>query len=119
MTRRPLPPCLRCQRTVLWAKTERGKWIALDPKPDPKGNQAAWEDSDGTWKTRQLSAKSDPPWGWEKVYMPHVPTTTCKPQEAAVVPIKPLPANVTPITAARSARDGRRTPAGRRDNPRK
>jgi hypothetical protein len=93
----------------MWAKTERGKWIALDPAPDPKGNQAAWEDSDGTWKTRQLSAASDPPWGWERVYMPHVATTTCKPQAAA--PVKAgLPPNVTPITAARSLRDGRRTP---------
>ncbi len=105
MNRRPLPPCLRCQAAVLWAKTERGKWLPLDPEPDPKGNQAAWQDSDGTWKTRQLSPKSDPPWGWESVYMPHVPSTTCKPQPA-VVPARP--ANVTPITAARSIRGGTR-----------
>ena len=96
-------PCRRCQKPVLPARTERGKWIALDPKPDPKGNQAAWEDSDGTWKTRQLSPASDPPWGFEKVHMPHV--ATCKPQEA-VVPARPLPPNVTPIGAARSRRDG-------------
>jgi hypothetical protein len=105
VNRRPLPPCLRCQKTVLWAKTERGKWMALDPEPDPKGNQAAWKDSDGTWKTRQIG-KDNPPWGFEKVHMPHV--ATCKP-EAAVVPIKPtLPKNVIPIGAARSRRDGPR-----------
>jgi hypothetical protein len=99
------PPCLRCRRTVLWAKTERGKWLPLDPEPDPKGNQAAWQDSDGTRKTRQLSPKSDPPWGWERVYMPHLLTTTCKPQ-AAAVPARPLPANIVPITAAPSRRGG-------------
>lgn len=111
MTGRRPPPCGKCQRQVLWAKTERGKWIPLDPAPDPKGNQAAWQDSDGTWKTRQVGPASDPPWDWEKPFMPHA--ATCKP-EAAVVPARPRPANVTPITAARSLRGGRRTPAGRR-----
>jgi hypothetical protein len=93
-------PCRRCQKPVLPARTERGKWIALDPKPDPKGNQAAWQDSDGTWKTRQLSPGSDPPWNWERVHMPHV--ATCKPE--AVVPLKPaLPPNVTPVPHLRGA----------------
>jgi hypothetical protein len=39
--------------------------------------------------------------------MPHVPGTTCKPEEAAVVPLRPLPQNVTPISAARSLRSGK------------
>jgi hypothetical protein len=98
-----LVACRRCLKPVLPARTERGRRIALDPGPDPKGNQAAWEDSDGTWKTRQLSAGSDPPWNWERVYMPHV--ATCKPQ-AAPAPRSPLPKNVIPITAAPSRRDG-------------
>jgi hypothetical protein len=98
--------CRTCQRPVIGARTEaRNRWIALDPDPDAKGNQAAFQDSDGTWKTRQL-AKDDKPWDWETVFMPHV--ATCKPQEAAVVPIKPLPQNVTPITDARSLRSGKR-----------
>ena len=99
-------PCRRCRKPVVWARTERNKWIALDPDPDPNGNQAAWQDSDGIWKTRQISPNAGPndqPWTWEKPYMPHVPTTTCKPEEAAVVPIKPPP-NVIPISAARSIR---------------
>lgn len=96
-------PCRRCRKPVVWARTERNKWIALDPKPDPNGNQAAWQDSDGIWKTRQISPNAganDKPWDFEKPYMPHV--ATCKP-EAAVVPIKPPP-NVIPISAARSIR---------------
>jgi hypothetical protein len=104
-------PCRRCQRPVLWARTGRGKWLPLDPKPDPKGNQAAWQDSDGTWKTRQIGPNAGPddkPYDFERLYMPHVAGTTCKPQEAAVVPIKPLPQNVTPISAARSLRGGKR-----------
>ena len=92
----------------MWARTERNRWIALDPDPDPKGNQAAWQDSDGIWKTRQIGPKTGPddkPWDFEKPHMPHV--ATCRPQEAEVAPIKALPQNVTPISAARSLRDGK------------
>ena len=99
------------------ARTERGRLIALDPDPDPGGNQAAFKDSDGIWKTRQFGPASEPPWGFETVYMPHV--ATCSPTAAPVIPVASLPKNVTPITAARSVRSGKRTPAGRRDNPRK
>jgi hypothetical protein len=107
MTGQQAAACRKCLRPVLWARTERSRWIALDPKPDPKGNQAAWQDADGTWRTRQVgTASAPPPWDWERVYMPHV--ASCKPGEAAVTPLKPLPANVTPITAARSLRDGGR-----------
>lgn len=99
-------PCRRCRKPVLWARTERNRWIALDPDPDPKGNQAAWQDSDGIWKTRQISPNAGPndkPWTFEKPYMPHV--AACKPEPAAV-PAKPPP-NVIPISAARSLRSGK------------
>ncbi len=100
-------PCRRCRKPIVWARTERNKWIALDPDPDPKGNQAAWQDSDGIWKTRQIGPNTGPddkPWDFEKPYMPHV--ASCNPQEAEAVPIKALPQNVVPISAARSRREG-------------
>jgi hypothetical protein len=106
-------PCRRCLKPVQWARTERGKWLPLDPEPDPKGNQAAWQDADGVWKTRQVgpgAGPNDKPWDFERIYMPHVSTTTCKPEEAVVAPIKPLPENVVPISAARSIRGGKREP---------
>jgi hypothetical protein len=107
VTGQPLLKCGRCRQPVLPARTERGRRIALDPQPDPKGNQAAFQDSDGTWKTRQFGQPgSDPPWGWETVYTPHV--ATCSPAPAPVVPADALPKNVTPITAARSVRSGTR-----------
>ena len=93
---------------MIAARTEaRNRWIALDPEPDAAGNQAAWQDGDGTWRTRQLG-KEDKPWDFEKRFMPHV--ATCKPEEAAVAPIKPRPQNVVLISDARSIRDGKRTP---------
>jgi hypothetical protein len=95
---------------VIAARTEaRNRWIALDPEPDEGGNQAAWQDGDGTWRTRQLG-REDAPWDFEKRFMPHLPATTCKPLEAAVVPLNPPPPNVIPISAARSIRSGKRTP---------
>jgi hypothetical protein len=106
VTGQRLLPCRRCRQPVLPARTERGRRIALDPEPDPGGNQAAFQDSDGTWKTRQFGPGSDPPWDWETVYMPHV--ATCSPTAAPVVPVASLPKNVTPITAARSVRSGTR-----------
>jgi hypothetical protein len=106
---RSLGLCRTCLRPVLLVRTERNKPFLLDPKPDPKGNQAAWCDSDGTWKTRQLSPSSDPLWDFEKVYMPHV--ATCpgrKPHEAP-----PLPPNVIPITQAASRRGTPKLPPRR------
>lgn len=98
--------CRACLELVIWARTEpRNRWFALDPKPDPKGNQAAWQDSDGLWRTRQLTEGGEPLWGFETVHMPHV--ATCEKQRPKPEP-PPLPPNVTPISAARSIRDGRR-----------
>lgn len=110
MIRQPPRNCRRCQKPIVWARTEHGKWLALDPKPNPDGNQAAWQDSDQTWRTRQIGPNAGPddkPYDFEKRYMPHLPGTTCKPEEAAVVPLRPLPQNVTPISAARSLRSGK------------
>jgi len=98
--------CRACLEPVIWARTEpRNRRFPLDPKPDPKGNQAAWRDSDGTWRTRQL-AEGDESWDWETVHVPHV--ATCEKHEPKRPPA-PLPQNVTPISAARSLRSGKRT----------
>lgn len=101
--------CRTCLELVIWARTERNRWLALNPKPDPAGNQATWRDSDGTWKTRQLSEAAEPLWGFEKVFMPHV--ATC---EKRVKPVQPqLPPNVIPISRAASRRHGPRAKGSR------
>ena len=99
-----------CGQKLLWARTERSRWIPLNGKPDPKGNQAAWQDSDGIWKTRQLTEKSDPKWGWETLYMPHAATCPGRRPAAPKPDAGPLPANVVPFSALRDklrARQGR------------
>lgn len=99
--------CRACLKPVIWARTEpRNRWFPLDPKPDPKGNQAAWQDSDGLWRTRQVTEGGEPPWGFETLYMPHVAACEKRKPEPAVPPR--LPPNVTPISAARSLQGGKR-----------
>lgn len=100
MTPMTARPCA-CGQKLLWARTERGKWIPLNPKPDPEGNQAAWQDSDGTWKTRQVGPASDPPWDYERVFMPHF--ATCERRKTAGgagAPSTPAPpaSNVIPAS---------------------
>ncbi len=87
-----------CGKPLLWARTERNRWIPLDPDPNPDGNQAAWQDSDGTWKTRQIGKNSDPPWGFERMFMPHVASCVRvkERQEAAKQATQPAPENVVP-----------------------
>lgn len=95
--------CGTCGRPLLWARTVNNKPIPLDQAPDPEGNQAVYRDGTGGWRTRQLR-QGEEPFGYERRYMPHA--ATCGSPEAVVVPIRPLPANVIPISAARSRRDG-------------
>lgn len=96
--------CRACLKPVLWARTElRNRWFALDPAPNPKGNQAAWQDSDGLWRTRQLGEGREPLWGFETVYMPHV--ATCEKQRPKPAPAA-LPPNVIPIGRAPSRERG-------------
>ena len=98
--------CRRCLKPVIWARTEaHSRPLPLDPEPDEAGNQAVFRDKGEVWRTRQLSG-DDRPYSFETRYMPHLPGTTCKPPEAVVTPLRPPPANVIPITAARSVRDG-------------
>lgn len=88
--------CPDCQQPLRWAVTAaNSKRIALDPEPDPEGNQAAYPDEVGTLRTRQLR-KDEKPLGYERRYMPHVASCPAK------RPPAPLPANVIPINRNRT-----------------
>jgi hypothetical protein len=91
------PWCALCRQHVTWALTVNRKWLALDPDPDPEGNQAAYRDHTQRWLTRQLKTGEEPH-GWERRYMPHV--ATCPARKPPPV----LPQNVTPISSAPSWR---------------
>lgn len=99
--------CRACLKPVTWATTEAGKRLALNPRPDPAGNQAAYRDGTGRWLTRQLG-KDARPFGWERRYMPHVATCTGEARTATVSPLPQLPANVIPISRARRLLSARR-----------
>lgn len=93
--------CDDCQQRVRWAVTAaNSKWIALDPEPHPDGNQAAYKDDAGTYRTRQLGKNANPV-GFERRYMIH--RATCP----ALQPPPALPDNDTPITRAPSWRGTR------------
>lgn len=66
--------CGDCLQPIRWAVTAANtRRIALDPDPDPDGNQAAYPDEAGTLRTRQLR-KGEDPLGFERRYMPHIAT---------------------------------------------
>lgn len=74
--------CRACGRAVIWAVTEHGRWIALDPAPNDAGNQEATRrDHLGRVLTRQLRA-GELPEPFERMRMPHA--ATC-----AAVPTRP------------------------------
>jgi hypothetical protein len=83
---------------VLKALTVNRRWLALDPDPDPDGNQAAYRDGTGRWITRQLR-KDQEPYRYERRMMPHV--ATCSAPRPRPAPSPKLPDNVIPITRAR------------------
>jgi hypothetical protein len=110
--------CYDCRAPVTWAVTEAGKRMPLDPQPNADGNQAAYKDGTGGWRTRQLKAGEEP-YRHEKRYMPHFATcakrekpTTPAPGPAATV----LPENVIPISHGRELRRSKplKPPAQRR-----
>jgi hypothetical protein len=110
--------CSACRKPVLWALTVNNKRIPLDPRPDPDGNQAAYRDGTGGYRTRQLKDDQEPS-GYERRYMPHFATCTRrdKPATAAPAPTATvLPENVIPISRGRELRRGKplRPPVQRR-----
>jgi hypothetical protein len=97
--------CRLCLKRVLLARTEaHGRAFLLDPEPDPAGNQAVFRPPAGPLQTRQLN-KDEEPRPYETRYMPHIATCTGRKEQAPAPP-----QNVTPISAARSLRDGRNNP---------
>ena len=97
------PTCDLCRQPVVWAVTAaNSRHIALDPDPDPDGNQAAYRDHTQTMRTRQLRAGEDP-LAFERRYMPHVATCGAqRPAQAAR-----LRANVIPFPRGRAPVRGR------------
>lgn len=95
--------CSLCLLPVIWAVTVYEKSIPLDPDPHADGNQAVYRDGTGALRTRQLK-KGQEAQPFERLHMPHV--ATCSARRKA----PPRPANVTPITAARSLQRGYRYP---------
>jgi hypothetical protein len=99
-----------CGQKLLWARTERYRWIPLNPVPDPGGNQAVWLDPDGIVHTRQIPP-GDRPYDFEDLHMPHFATCVLRrpapaPQQAPAA----LPAKVTlfdPAWRAKRGTDGR------------
>jgi len=69
--------CHQCGGAVLWTVTEAGKRLAVNARPDPAGNTAAYRDGTGTWRSRRPSEEL-PLTGWERLYTPHV--ATCRTQ---------------------------------------
>jgi hypothetical protein len=97
--------CLGCRQPVMWAVTANSKRLALNPTPDPAGNQAAYKDGAGILRTRQLKDGQDP-LAYERRYMPHVATCGKTPVRGTPAP-KVLPPNVIPISRAPSKRSPR------------
>lgn len=103
----PAGRCRDCLQPVLLARTEaHGRLFALDPEPDPNGNQAVMQPPAGPLQTRQLG-KDDPPRPYETVYMPHVATCAGRKPNKPRVPAA-LPSNVIPINRTPSRQSGAR-----------
>jgi hypothetical protein len=100
-----IPQCPDCLQRVNWALTAANrKWLALNPLPDPAGNQAAYRDGTGRWLTRQVS-DTELLKGWEKRYKPHLATCTARNQPESEDPECPdssLPPRSSPWAPPRS-----------------
>ncbi|QQM44984.1 hypothetical protein [Streptomyces liliifuscus] len=67
--------CPRCLEAVIWCVTDANRVTqAVDPKPDPAGNQAVRIDRVGRYLVRQLSNDRPSLEGSEKLHKPHVAT---------------------------------------------
>ncbi|GAA5076576.1 hypothetical protein HNP84_007346 [Thermocatellispora tengchongensis] len=79
-----------CRRLVLVTITDHGRRLAVEPTPDPAGNQAIHRTGTGTWRSRALNAADAMPvQTYEHVFMPHVAASpACRP---APPPQRPLP----------------------------
>lgn len=67
--------CDSCEAPLIFARTQGGKQMPLNAKPDPTGNVAAYQDHLGVWHARVLG-KAQEPAAHEKRYLPHFATCT-------------------------------------------
>lgn len=114
------PPneCPRCRREVIWAWTEAGKRMPLDPaqydRDDEKANAAVYTDHNRRVRVRILSA-ARPLEGYERRGMPHFATCPAALAERASRANHPSarsrqPAVTDELARRRRLRTGRRTP---------
>lgn len=81
-----LEPCpYGCRQDVLVTWTERGRRLAVNPGPDPKGNTAVTRDGPGTWRSRSLGGNGAMQLlAYEDIFMPHIATSpACHPAPPA------------------------------------
>ncbi|GAA4071045.1 hypothetical protein [Nonomuraea soli] len=100
-TNRELSRCGACGKPILWTLTEAAARMAVDPKPDERGNQACHRVGPRTWRSRSLDgADALPAAPYEHQYVPHV--ATCTPPKAK--PPAELPPNVVRLDPRRRRR---------------
>lgn len=63
--------CSACKASIRWEKTENGKSIPLNPRPDPKGNFVLRSKSDTDTRACALRKGEETN---ETRYMPHAAT---------------------------------------------
>ncbi|MFE2046698.1 hypothetical protein ACFXAZ_38465 [Streptomyces sp. NPDC059477] len=81
----PRPPatngygtCPDCHARILWCLTDANrKPIAVEPDPDPTGNQAIRVDTNGTYWARQLTNARPALEQREVLRRPHLASRTC------------------------------------------
>jgi hypothetical protein len=81
--------CQDCGDDIVWAMTERGKKLPVNPHTDDRSTFVGFRSPTGTLRVRVPTEdnRADP---WEHPYMPHV--ATCRTQQArraATVPPAP------------------------------
>jgi hypothetical protein len=85
---RELRHCHVCGKAILWTVTRHGRAMAVDARPDDKGNQACYRTAPRTWQSRSLDATdAQPLQPYEHRYVPHVATCTPpQPKTPATLP---------------------------------
>lgn len=67
----PTVPCARCGDSIMWAITERGRRMPLDPEPNPRGNVSLVITREGLRAQVVSLVSAD---NQEGLYMPHFAT---------------------------------------------
>lgn len=99
--------CKDCGAEIVFAKTNKGHWMPLDPQPNPAGNVAAYRDIESVVRCRVVT-QAEPILPYEHPAMPHKATCAGPP---AAPPITNADGTLS-LSAARQKRrrDQRRRP---------